>query len=164
MGWPEEYSFRIPCQTQTRGDDTVLLFDLDNFIGHAINKKEEVVMARKDAEMEEKKRENAKSYFYPPEEDAEPQEIHEMEERFQKLKEQNKKIFGEPVFQRINSARGFETQDEGEVWDMLIEARPLDINHTVDPEEVSSLLSEIRKDPPRLPSEYSDVIEVEGDD
>ena len=163
MGWPADYSFRIPCQTQTRGSDSVLLFDLDNYIGHAINKKEEVVMARKEAELEEEKRDNAKSYFYPPEEDAEPQEIREMEERFQKLKEQNKKIFGEPVFQRVNSARGFEEQSEGEIWDMLIEARPLDINHTVDPGEVHSLLKEIKEDPPRLPMDPG-IIEVEGDE
>ena len=163
MGWPADYSFRIPCQTHRRGNDTVLMFDLDNYIGHAINKKEEVIMARKEAELEGEKRENAKSYFYPPEDDAEPQEIREMEERFQRLKEQNKKIFGEPVFQRINSARGFEEQDDGAIWDMLIEARPLDINHTVDPEEVSSLLNEIREDPPRLPTDIG-IIEVEGDE
>ena len=164
MGWPEDYSYRIPCQTYRRGSDTVLMFDLDNYIGHAINKKEEVITARKEAEMEEGKRENAKSYFYPPEEDAEPQEIREMEERFQKLKEQNKKIFGEPVFQRVNSARGFEEQADGEIWDMLIEARPLDINHTVDPEEVSSLLKEIREDPPKMPEDLGGIIEIQGDE
>ena len=51
MGWDEDYTYRIPCQTirEPGGDRVVLGFDLDDYIGRAINKKEEVIMARKEA-------------------------------------------------------------------------------------------------------------------
>ena len=131
----------------------VLGFDLDNFIGRAINRKEEVIMARKEAELAEEQREDAKSYYYPPEEDDEPQEIRDMEERFQKAREQNRKIFGEPVFQHTSNMRGFSGKKDTGVWDMLIEARPLDVDHRVDDKTVASLFQEIKENPPELPRE-----------
>ena len=50
MGWDREYSYRIPCQIMSvdMPDDKVqdiLLFDLDNYIGRAVNKKEEILLA-----------------------------------------------------------------------------------------------------------------------
>lgn len=155
MGWEDDYTYRIPCQTlrEPGGNRVVLVFDLDNYIGRAINKKEEIIMARKEAEMAEEQREDAKSFFYPPEDDDEPQEIRDMEERFQKAKEQNKKIFGEPVFEHESSMRGFAEQESGEEWDMLIEARPLDVDHRVDTDTVDSLFTAIRENPPELPRE-----------
>ena len=153
MGWEEDYTYRIPCQTiqEPGGDSVVLAFDLDNYIGRAINRKEEVIIARKEAEQEQ--REDAKSFFYPPDDDDEPQEIHDMEARFQRLREQNKKIFGEPVFQHSGGMRGFaESKSEGE-WDMLIKARPLDIDHRVAADTVVSLYNEILENPPVLPPE-----------
>ena len=169
MGWEEDYTYRVPCQTirQPGGEAIVLAFDLDNYIGRAINKKEEVIMARKQAELAEEQREDARSFFYPPEDDDEPQEIQDMEERFQKIREQSKKIFGEPVFQHASAMRGFSEQAPGEEWDMLIEARPLDVDHRVDAGTVDSLFTAIVDDPPSLPrDEYvsngaGDVVSVE---
>ena len=60
--------------------EIVLFCDLDNYVGRAINKTEEVIIARKQAELEMDN--NGKSYFYPPEEDDEPQEIKDMEAKF----------------------------------------------------------------------------------
>ena len=59
MGWDEDYTYRIPCQTirEPGGDRVVLGFDLDDYIGRAINKKEEVIMARKEAELADEKKE-----------------------------------------------------------------------------------------------------------
>lgn len=155
MGWEEDYTYRVPCQTiqGPGGSGVVLGFDLDNYIGRAINKKEEVIMARKEAELAGEQREDAKSYYYPPEDDDEPQEIRDMEERFQRVREQNRKIFGEPVFQHTSAMRGFAEQDGDGEWDMLIEARPLDIDHRVDDDTVASLFQEIVADPPELPGE-----------
>ena len=155
MGWAEDYTFRIPCQTirQPDGPGVVLGFDLDNYIGRAINKKEEVIMARKQEELAQEQRNNAKSFFYPPEDDDEPQEIRDMEERFQKAKEQNKKIFGEPVFQHTSGIRQFADENSGGEWDMLIEARPLDEDHRIDNETVASLFQEIVENPPELPQD-----------
>ena len=49
--------------------------------------------------------------------------------------------------------RGFAEQDGDGEWDMLIEARPLDIDHRVDDDTVASLFQEIVADPPELPGE-----------
>ena len=46
--------------------------------------------------------------------------------------------------------RGFSEADEAGEWDMLVEARPLDIDHRVDPDTVDSLLADIRNNPPPL--------------
>lgn len=168
MNWEDDYSYRIPCQMvrEPGGDRTVLVFDLDNYIGRAINKKEEIVIARKAEEAAEKQDENGKSFFFPPDKD-EPQEIREMEERFQKIRERNRKIFGEPVFAHTGSMRGFDWQEEsGGEWEMMAEARPLDIDHRVSGDTVDSLLKEIIDDPPKLPegAYAEDVVEADDTD
>jgi hypothetical protein len=118
-----------------------------------VNRKEEVILARKEEELAQEHREGAKSFYYPPEEDEEPQEIRDMEERFQKAKEQNGKIFGEPVFEHTSGTRGFAEQAPGEQWDMLVEAKPLDVDHRVDEDTIDNLLVEIVEHPPELPRE-----------
>ena len=149
MGWEEDYSYRIPCQPLTGPNgETVLFFDLDNYVGRAINKTEEVIIARKQAEMEMDN--NGKSYFYPPEDDEEPQEIKDMEEKFQKAVEINKKTFGVPAFEHQSTMRGFV---QGETWDMMTPARPLDINHKVDSNTVDELFLQVLDNPPTLPVE-----------
>lgn len=169
MGWQEDYTYRVPCQTirEPGGVGVVLCFDLDNYISRAVNKREEVIQARKEAERMEDQSEKVKCFFYPPEEDDEPQEIKDMEKRFQRGREQNRKIFGEPVFQYSGGMRGFSGQMTKGEWDMLAEARPLDIDHRVDLDTVESLFQEIVEDPPKLkkgvyPSEIIDteVIDV----
>ncbi len=149
MGGEDDYSYRIPCQPLTGPNgETVLFFDLDNYVGRAINKTEEVIIARKQAEMEMDN--NGKSYFYPPEDDEEPQEIKDMEEKFQKAVEINKKTFGIPAFEHQSTVRGFA---QGETWDMMTPARPLDINHKVDSEKVDELFLQVLDNPPTLPPE-----------
>ena len=163
MGWESDYSFRIPCQTVRPPNSTlgsaVLVFDLDNFVGRATAPKDEVIMAKKEDEADEPQREDAKSYYYPPDEE-EPQEIHDIEARFQEAVEINRKIFGTPVFQHESGFRGLNPESGSNVWDMMIPARSLDITHTVDEDKVDGLLQEIMEDPPplRRPKEY----EVEG--
>ena len=163
MGWDEDYTYRIPCQTirEPGGDRVVLGFDLDDYIGRAINKKEEVIMARKEAELADEKKEDGKSYFYPPDDDDEPQEIRDMEERFQKAREQNKKIFGEPVFQQ-SSVRGFDEGTNEGGWDMMVEAKAVDIAHRIDAGKVEELFQSIVDDPPELKAEKEHEEEIEG--
>ena len=157
MGWETDYSFRIPCQTVSNpymasACGTVLVFDMDNYVGRAVSKKDEVIIARKEAEAASEDREDAKSYYYPPDME-EPQEIRDMEEKFQQAVEINKKLFGTPVFQHEPGVRGLSADASEDEWDMLIEARPLDITHTVDAGSVEDLLLEIIDDPPLLPSQ-----------
>ena len=147
MGWEEDYSYRIPCQPlEGPNEEVVLFFDLDNYVGRAINKSEEVIIARKQVEMETDN--SGKSYFYPPEDDEEPQEIKDMEEKFQKAVEMNKKIFGIPAFEHESNVRGF---SQGDTWDMMIPARPLDITHKVESATVDDLFDQILNDPPKIP-------------
>ena len=35
LDWDEDYSYRVPCIVRSRGDETILFFDLDNYIGSA---------------------------------------------------------------------------------------------------------------------------------
>lgn len=155
MGWETDYAFRVPCQAMKNPNaavlgDTVLVFDLDNYVGRTMSKKDEVIISRKETVTDTEEREDAKSYYYPPDED-EPQEIRDMEEKFQQAVEVNKRIFGTPAFQHNSGVRGLGTESSDEAWDMMVEARPLDITHTVDADTVDDLLLGIMDDPPVLP-------------
>ena len=156
MGWETDYTFRIPCQVirnpkMSPSTGTVLAFDMDNYIGRAAGKKDEVIIPAKEQESPaDEEHDEAKSYYYPPDED-EPQEIREMEEKFQQAVDLNKKLFGTPVFQHEEGIRKLCSDTTGDNWEMLTQARPLDISHTVDAETVDNLLLEIIDDPPVLP-------------
>ena len=149
MGWEEDYSFRIPCQTVSDGTPghTVLVFDLDNYVGRSVSKKDEAIIAVKEAEQNTEEREDAASYYYPPDDD-EPQEIRDMEERFMQAVEVGRKTFGEPAFKYESGMRSIPSDSE---WDMMTEARPLDVTHTVNADDVDDLLLAIMNDPPALP-------------
>ncbi|MBQ9902572.1 MAG: recombinase family protein [Clostridia bacterium] len=149
MGWEEDYSFRIPCQTVSDGTPghTVLVFDLDNYVGRSVSKKDEAIIAVKEAEQNTEEREDAASYYYPPDDD-EPQEIRDMEERFMQAVEVGRKTFGEPAFRHESGMRSIPSDSE---WDMMTEARPLDVTHTVNADDVDDLLLAIMNDPPALP-------------
>ena len=163
MDWDTEYTYRIPCQpiVLTAPDETiqqVLLFDLDNYIGRAVNKREEIIRARQQQEREEKLAEEAKSYFIPPNDDEEPEELVEIAEEVQKAVELNKKIFGIPAFKHTSTFRSIDGNGTWEEW--MAPARPLDTNHRYDADVVDEMLRKIQEDPPELPSEP----EYMGDD
>ena len=94
------------------------------------------------------------------------QEESHMEERFQQAVEANKKLFGVPVFRHESGVRGLGEVGDGGEWDMMTEARPLDITHTMDTGVVDDLLLEIMEDPPTLPQSSpafsADAIVVES--
>ena len=155
MGWDPEYTYRIPCQPilLTAPDDTVqqvLVFDLDNYIGRAVNKREEIIQARHEQEQAEKLAEEAKSYFIPPDSDEEPEELTEIAEEVEKAVELNKKIFGIPAFKHTSTFRSIDGNGTWEEW--MAPARPLDTNHRYDAEIVDEMLRKIQEDPPEPPS------------
>ena len=84
-----------------------------------------------------------------------------MEEKFQKALELTKKQFGTPVFSHNPGIRSLIDDSDGyeDVWGMMVEARPLDITHTVDKNTVDMLFEEIRNDPPTLPPNTSSLLE-----
>lgn len=160
MGWDTDYSFSIPCQVirntnLSPSQRTVLVFDLDNYIGRTSSGKDEVIVPAKETEEVVNEQDEAKSYYYPPDED-EPQEIRDIEEKFQQAVDLNSKLFGKPVFQYEPSIREFSADISDGEWDMLAPARPLDISHTVDADSVDNLLIEIMDDPPVLPEQTQD--------
>ena len=154
MGWENEYYFRIPCRCvkgkyPSAYGDRVLVFDLDNYVGQTPSKKEEAVIAKKETADEAPDHEVAKSYYYPPDED-EPQEISEIEAKFQQAVETNKKHFGTPVHLHDPGIRNLVGDSSKTNRDLMAEARPLDIAHTVDETAVDTLFHEIRENPPAL--------------
>ncbi len=156
MGWDKEYSYRIPCQIMPipMPDDTVqdiLIFDLDNYIGRAVNKKDEIIIARKQAEIQTVQNEDAKSFYYPPEDDDEPQELMEIAEQVQREFEISKKIFGIPAFKHTSAFRSIDGIGTWEEW--LAPARPLDVSHRIDAQVIDSLLRDIKENPPELPQD-----------
>ena len=128
--------------------NTVLLFDLDNYIGRSDSRRDEAIIPNNIAGAADGDREDAKSYYYPPDED-EPREIMEMEEKFRQAVELNKKLFGTPVFRHDPGLRGF-SADITES-DLQAEARPLGKAPRVDADAVDELLKSIMNDPPVLP-------------
>lgn len=147
-GWDREYFYRLPCRTLgDRYGNTVLLFDMDNYIGQSLRKKETVVPVREEPPEEEE----AKSYYYPPD-GEQPEEIREIEERFREAVEMNKRQFGTPFFRHEDTAPLRLDEDNPGLAE---EAVPVDISHTFDRDEVDGLLLEIMEDPPKLPVEYT---------
>ncbi|MCR4623036.1 MAG: recombinase family protein [Clostridiales bacterium] len=169
MGWEKDYTFRVPCQrieTREEGSEgyVALVFDLDNFTGKAVSRRMEETTEHRTSEPEDSAREEAKSYYYPPDED-EPQEIREMEERFRQAVEQNRKLYGVPVFRHESGARGFSRDTADLDNDIKTEARVLGEAPEVDASEVNSLLDSVRHDPPPLQRKrdiYPEHITVDG--
>lgn len=156
MGWDKEYSYRIPCQIMRipmpdNAVQDILIFDLDNYIGRAVNKKDEIIIARKQAEMQAVQNEDAKSFYYPPEDDDEPQELMEIAEQVQREFEISKKIFGIPAFKHTSAFRSIDGIGTWEEW--LAPARPLDVSHRIDAQVIDSLLRDIKENPPELPQD-----------
>lgn len=158
MGWDIEYSYRIPCQIMPIDlpDATVqdiLIFDLDNYIGRAVNKKDEIIIARKQQEISAKQNEDARSFYFPPEDNEEPQELQEIAEQIQQALEINKQIFGVPAFKHTSAFRSIDGIGTWEEW--LAPARPLDAAHKIDTAVIDNLLRDIKENPPKLPQEKS---------
>ena len=66
-----------------------------------------------------------------------------------------------PVFNHNPGIRSLIDDNDGDegVWGMMVEARPLDVTHTVDKNTVDMLFEEIINDPPTLPQNTSSLFE-----
>ena len=152
MGWDSEYIYRVPCQIMPiiMTDNTVkrvLIFDLDNFIGKAVNKKDEIIIPQKSEIGNTEKNADSQSFYFPPEDDEEPQELMELAEQVQQAIEMNKKFFGTPAFKHTYVFRGIEGTWIGE--ECFVAARPLDVSHRVSDEVIDRLMSDIMQNPPK---------------
>lgn len=147
LGWDENYSYRVPCTVRSKGDEAVLFFDLDNYIGTVNSRKgekaDEAIAAAEEAIRAES--EDTKGIFFGADDDEEPQEIEdteEMERRLQELAEIERRTFGTLVFEHSGDIRLPAIDDDGE-WDVMAEPRILGEDHRVDDAVVESLHDEL---------------------
>ncbi len=153
MGWDETYSYKLPATVKTGCGETVLFFDMDNYVGRAIGRKtDEAVIPEKRERPQES--EETKGFFYGPN-DSEPQSVEEIraiEERLQKARKAERRTFGEPAFQCF-SVDAAVLEGEGS---LMTAAVPVSAVPEIGEEETESLLHEIMDDPPAFP--YGKVI------
>ena len=171
LGWDEEYNYSVPCQELPimMSDSTVkkvLVFDLDNYIGKAIHKKDEIIIPKKPQPEEVENSDDSKSFYFPPDAGDEPQELMELAEQVQQELELNKRIFGTPAFKHSSAFRNIDTEGTGEEW--FIPARPIDKNHKISGDIIDSLMTAIKQNPPEPPGNKNrsdqTVINVSGND
>ena len=138
MNWDTDYSFRVPATLKCCGDDRVLFFDLDNFIGSPRKAVQEEILEEAKAEMPVSD-ENS-SIFFSADDELQPlEDIEAMESKLYALAELEKHTFGKPAFDHESDVR----LPEGEDWDIMAEARVLDVDHTVDEAIVNALLDDL---------------------
>lgn len=146
-GWNEDYSYKVPAIMRSRGDETILFFDLDNFIGifpRKRNNRDEEETASETDNIPEEKNDDTKGIFYAPDDD-EPQEVtdtEEMERKLQALAEYEKRNFGTPAFDHEGDVRLPAIDDNGE-WEVMADARVIGENHRVDEGLVETMQDEM---------------------
>ena len=132
---------------RNRGDEAILFFDLDNYIGTEITHRGEMpedapcaagVAAREESE-------ETRGIFFGADDEEEPQKVEdteEMERRLRALAEAERRTFGTPVFEHGGDIRLPAIDDEGE-WDVMVKARPLGEDYRVDETVIGALQEEL---------------------
>ena len=134
LNWDESYTFRVPAMLRARGDEKVLFFDLDNYIGHDTAAKPEAPAEVLPEVIEPEESESMQGFFYAADEDEgieiteDPEDI---ERRVREQIEREKRTYGTPAFEHSSGTRIPMIDDDGE-WDITAEAVVLDSDHTVD--------------------------------
>ena len=145
LDWNPEYTYRVPAIIRTKDDETVLFFDLDNFIGRATAKRQPEQETVAESGMPVlTDNEEIKGIFYAAD-DEEPQAVEdteEMERKLRALAEYEKRNFGTPAFEHEGDIRIPSIDDDGE-WDVMVEARVLGDDHRVDEVIVEALQDEM---------------------
>jgi hypothetical protein len=140
MNWDTDFSFRVPASLKCCGEDRVLFFDLDNFIGSV---KRTIQEEPQEEEEELPPVPENSSIFFSAEDEPQPlEETEAMQRRLDALAELEKHRFGKPAFDHESEIR----IPEGDDWDIMAEARVLDINHSVDDRIVASLHDELQQE------------------
>ena len=144
LGWDPDYAYSVPAVIRRRGNECILFFDLDNFIGREIRKKDAPEEPdRTPAQRTES--DDTRGIFFGADDD-EPQPVEDTEEierRIRAFAEHEKRSFGTPAFEHSSDFRLTAIDDEGE-WDVMAEARVLGGDHRVDQREIDALHSAMR--------------------
>ena len=141
-GWDEGLNYKVPATVRTRGSETILFFDLDNYIGTEPRKnvvqEEPTASETKASSVDED--DETRGIFYAPDDDA-PQEITDTEEIEKKLRaiaEHEKRNFGTPAFEHDSNVR-LPAIDDNNEWEVMAEALVLGDDHRVDDEIVEAM-------------------------
>ena len=141
LNWDESYTFRVPAMLRSRGDEKVLFFDLDNYIGHESIVKAEAPAVVQPEIIEVEEEEDMQGFFYAADEDDGieiTEDAEEIERRVRERIEREKRTYGTPAFEHNSSTRLPMIDDDGE-WDIMAEAVVLDSDHTVDAYTIEKL-------------------------
>ena len=147
LDWNPEYTYRVPAIVRTKGDETVLFFDLDNYIGRMVGKRVTAAETPQDSSPDHpasEEQDETKGIFYAAD-DEEPQAVEdteEMERKLREIAEYEKRNFGTPAFEHNGNVRLPSIDDDGE-WEVMISARVLGDDHRVDSSVVEALQDEM---------------------
>ena len=145
LGWNKDYAFRVPAVLRTKGEESILLFDLDNYLGRELPKRKPQTDATSGIETERRvESEETRGIFFGAE-DEEPEVVsdtEELERKQQEYAEYEKRNFGTPAFEHNSEFRLTAIDDNGE-WDVMAEARILGSDHRVDESEIFALQDEM---------------------
>ena len=140
LGWDEGYTYRSPAVVRRKGNEAILFFDLDNYIGkeRSSNKANDNRTASITTERRMES-EETRGIFYGADDEPQPVEDTEaIEQRMRQLAEYEKRNYGTPAFEHNSEFRLTAIDDDGE-WDVMAEARALGCDHRVDEREIESL-------------------------
>ena len=145
MGWSSDYAYRALASSRSHDGEVVIFFDLDNYVGIPIRKKDTVDNdANPHTPDHIVRHEDMRGIFYGAE-DEEPQEVSDADEREQRqraMAEYERRHFGIPAFEHDGNVRLPAIDDEGE-WEVMAEARILGEHHRVDESIVSAIQEEM---------------------
>ena len=144
LGWDTGYTYRVPAVVRSKGDRTVLFFDLDNYIGREIKTNqasEEEPAGQDDARKESDETQGI--FFGADDEEVKVEESPEQMDQWMKvLTEYEKRCFGTPVFEHSSAFR-LASVGGDEEWDVMTAARTLGSDYRVDDERIEALQDEM---------------------
>ncbi len=139
LGWDTGYTYRVPMTVRSRNGQTVLFFDLDNYIGREIGRKDVAIRPLDTHPDVRKESEDTQGIFFG----AEDEEVHleespEQQAQLRRVQEEyEKRCFGTPVFEHT----GFRVSsvDREDEWDVMTPARAIESSHRVSQDQIDEL-------------------------
>ncbi len=147
LGWDSGYAYRVPVSVRSRNGQTILFFDLDNYVGREIGKKDVSVQPMDSAPEARHETDETEGIFFG----ADDEEIHVEESPEQQaqwlkvMEEYEKRSFGTPFFEH-NSGFRISSMDQNDDWDVMAPARAIGSNHRVGQDEIEALQDEMMSD------------------
>lgn len=165
QNWDTDYSFRVPVSVMQEDEHSILLFDLDNYIGKVIGKKPPAVLEPQDgapAELPDEELEDTAGFFYGADDVEQTiEDAEEMKRRLELIAEYEEKRFGTPFAEFDDDVRLPECDGN---WDIMAEARPLDNDHSVDESVITSLQDELLEELIAAEQAAADAVEADESD